>query len=136
MATGTDNTTVSRDSHHQMVHTLRKGITFADIDSTVTVGVLPIGAIVVGGGVLVSTAFNSATSDTVGIGTSADPNGIATLLAVSTAGLIVADELATSDDLGPYTAATTIVADQVSTGTAATAGSGEIYIQYICDNDG
>ena len=136
MATGTDNTTVARETHLQVVHTLRKGITIADIDSTVTVGVLPIGAIVVGAGVVVSTAFNSATSDTLGIGTSADPNGIATLLAVSTAGLIVADELATSDDLGPYTAATTIVADQVSTGTAPTTGAAEIYVQFICDNDG
>ena len=124
-----------RSPSNQSITFIRKTIGFADIDTVVTLGVVPIGAVVMDAGVIVSTAFNSATSDTLLIGTAADPNGFATLLDLTTAGKIVADELATSDDLGPYAAATTLNCTLAGTGTAPTAGSAEVYVTFIHDED-
>jgi hypothetical protein len=128
-------TTPARLYHTQQTHYLRKGITFNDIGNTVDVGVLPAGAIVVNAGVVVSTAFNSGTTDVLDIGTSADTDGFATDIDLRTAGKIAADELATSNDLGPYAADTTIQAVLASTGTAATAGAAEVFVEFIPDND-
>jgi hypothetical protein len=128
-------TTPARQYHTQQVHYLRKGITIADIGLTVDLGVVPAGAIVVDAGVIVTTAFNSGTTDVLDIGTSGDTDGFATDLDLRTAGRIVADELATSNDLGPYATDTTLQGVLASTGTAATTGAGEIYVAFIPDND-
>jgi hypothetical protein len=115
--------------HTHQTHFLRKDISYTDT-STVTVGVLPAGAIVVGAGVVVSTAWNSGTSDVLDIGTSGDGDGFATDLALGTIGNIVWDELATSNDL--YSASeSTITCAVTSVGTAASAGVGHVYVQYI-----
>lgn len=135
MATNTAGST-ARNAHVQQVHYLRKTIAFGSAAATSTLGTLPVGAIVIDAGVIVSTAFNSGTSDTLDMGTSGDTNGFATLLDLTTAGRIVADEMATSNDLGPYAAATVIQAVYTPAGTAATAGSGEAYVTFIVDNDG
>jgi len=129
-------TTPAREYHTQQLHYLRKGITFADIGTTVDLGVVPAGAIVDNAYVLVSTAFDSGSTDILDIGTSADTDGFATDLTLQTAGKIAADELATSDDLGPYSADTTLQAVLVATGTAATAGAAEVVVTFIPDNDG
>lgn len=129
-------TTPAREYTTQQLHYLRKGITFADLDTTVTLGVLPAGAIVDNAYVIVSTAFDSGTSDVLDIGTSGDGDGFATDLGLQTAGKIAADELATSDDLGPYASDTTLQATLVAAGTAATAGAGEIVVTFLPDNDG
>ncbi len=126
----------AREYTTQQLHYLRKGITFADIASTVTLGVLPAGAIVDNAYVIVSTAFDSGSTDILDIGTSGDGDGFATDLTLQTAGKIAADELATSNDLGPYASDTTLQANLVATGTAATAGAGEIVVTFIPDNDG
>lgn len=125
---------IAREYHTQQTHYLRKGIDYTDT-STVTIGKLPAGAIVVGAGVIVTTAWDSGTSDVLDIGTSGDGDGFATDLSLQTIGNIVWDELATSNDLYS-TSEVTITAAVASVGTAATAGAGEIYIQYIPDNDG
>lgn len=124
----------AREYHTQQTHYLRKNIDYTDT-ATVTVGKLPAGAIVVGAGVVVSTAWNSGTSDVLDIGTSGDGDGFATDLALGTIGNIVWDELATSNDL--YSASeVTITAAVTSVGTTATAGAGHIYVQFIPNNDG
>lgn len=98
--------------------------------ASITLGVIPPGSIIIGGGVVISTAFNAASTNVIDIGTTADPDGLATDLAGGTIGLIVADELATSNDL--YTTTdVTIVASYAQTGTAATAGVGHVFVQFI-----
>jgi len=126
----------AREYPAQLLPYIRKGITFADIGSTVDLGVVPVGAIIDDVYVIVSTAFDSGSTDILDIGTSDDTDGFATDLTLQTAGKIAADELATSNDLGPFAAATTLQAVVVATGTAATAGAGEIVVTFIPDNDG
>lgn len=98
--------------------------------ASITLGVIPPGSIIIGAGVVISTAFNAASTNVIDIGTTADPDGLATDLAGGTIGLIVWDELATSNDL--YTTTdVTIVASYAQTGTAATAGVGHVFVQFI-----
>jgi hypothetical protein len=119
----------ARVYHTNQIHYLRKDIVFTDT-AVMTVGVLPAGAIVVDAGVVVSTAWNSGTSDVLDIGTSGDGDGFATDLSLRTIGNIVWDELATSNDL--YSASeVTITCQAASTGTTATAGLGHVYVAYI-----
>lgn len=136
MATGTAGS-VARRNTLQTVGYLRKGFTFANTTAVaLTVGVLPAGAIVIGAGVIVSEAFNYGTNNRLDIGTSADDDGIATDLALGTVGNIVWDELATSNDLGPYSTDTTITCTPDITGTAGTTGIATVYVLFLMNNDG
>jgi hypothetical protein len=122
----------ARVYHTNQIHYLRKDLTYLDT-GVKTVGVLPAGAIVVSAGVVVSTAWNSGTSDVLDIGTSGDGDGFATDLSLRTIGNIVWDEFATSNDLYS-TSEVTITCEAASTGTAASAGVGHVYIGYIPAN--
>lgn len=117
-----------------LVHYIAKDFTFADAGTTITVGVVPIGGTVIRGGVVVSTAFNGDTTNTLDIGTAADTDGFATDLALGTIGVIATDEMATTNDAGPYTSDTTIQAVVVSTASAS-AGVGRVWVEYILDPD-
>lgn len=117
-----------------LVHYIAKDFTFADAGTTITVGVVPIGGTVIRGGVVVSTAFNGDTTNTLDIGTAADTDGFATVLALGTIGVIATDEMATTNDAGPYTSDTTIQAVVVSTASAS-AGVGRVWVEYILDPD-
>lgn len=120
----------SRGLHYNtmQVHYLRGTLLFSN--GTITLGVVPPGSIIVSAGVVISTAFNAGTTNVIDIGTTADPDGIATDLAGGTIGNIVADEFATSNDL--YTTTdVTILASYAQTGTAATAGVGHVYVTFI-----
>lgn len=120
----------------QVVHTLRKSISYtAGATAVVTVGTLPAGAIVVGGGVLVTTAFNAGTNNNIDIGIAADPDGFGSALAMTSAGLKAFDDLATSDDL-LTTADTDVIATLGLTGTAASAGAAIVLVQFTVNNDG
>ena len=118
-----------------VVHAISKDFTFADDGSTLTLGVVPIGATVLRGGVVVSTAFNAGTTNVLDIGTSDDPDGFATDLALGTVGVITADEMATTNDAGPFTSDTTITCTVDLTGTAATTGVGRAWVEFIVDQD-
>jgi hypothetical protein len=135
MATGTAGDSARRNTTQQVGY-LRKGFTFANATETLTMGVLPAGAIVIDAGVIVSEAFNAGTNNRLDMGTSGDTDGFATDLALGTIGNIVWDELATSNDLGPYASATTIQIVVDVTGTAATTGIGTAYVCYLPNNDG
>lgn len=128
MATGGTNLRVP------LVHYIAKDFTFADAGTTITVGVVPIGGTVIRGGVVVSTAFNGDTTNTLDIGTAADTDGFATDLALGTIGVIATNEMATTNDAGPYTSNTTIQAVVVSTASAS-AGVGRVWVEYILDPD-
>lgn len=134
MATGTAGST-ARQYHTQQVHYLRRGFSYTDDGSTLDIGTVPAGAIVINAGVIVKTAFNAGSTNVLDIGTSSDTDGFATDLALGTIGRVLADEMATSNDLGPYAADTLIQCVVDLTGTAASAGEGEVFIEYIPDND-
>lgn len=117
-----------------MVHYLAKSINFADGATKVyTIGIVPAGAAVIRGGVVVTTAFNAGSGNVLDIGTSGDDDGFATDLALGTIGVITADEMATTND-ALSTSAQTITATLALTGTAATAGAGVVWVEYIIPN--
>ncbi len=118
-----------------VTHTLTRDFTFADNGLTLSMGYAPIGATAIRGGVVVSTAFNAGTGNVLDIGTAADPDGFATDLALGTIGVISADEMATTNDAGPYTTDTEIVCVPALSGTAATAGVGRAWVEFILDPD-
>jgi hypothetical protein len=126
--------------HHNLTHFLQATVVFGDDGNSVSLGFLPAGAAVIRGGVVVTTAFNAGTSNVLDIGfrnavdgTSDDTDEYATDLALGTAGVIAADELATAADA--YTASgAEVVATPALTGTAATAGSGIVWVEYLVDN--
>jgi len=128
-----NNTVAVRDNFTNNVQSLRKSITYLDDGLVITVGKIPGGSIIIGAGVIVSTAFNAGTGNVLDIGTSADDDGFGTDLALGTIGNIVWDELATSNDLYS-TSDVTIIASPDLTGTAATAGAGVVYVLYIAAN--
>lgn len=129
MATNTAGD-VGQEYHTNQVHYRAIPITFADNGVAKTIVVTPPGAAVIRGGVVVSTAFNAGTSNVIDIGTSADPDGFATDLALGTIGVINADEMATTND-AYSTSAQTITATVALSGTAATAGAGIAWVEYI-----
>jgi hypothetical protein len=118
-----------------VAHVLSRDFTFADDGSTLELGWAPVGATVIRGGVVVSTAFNAGSTNVLDIGTAADPDGFATDLALGTIGVISADEMATTNDAGPFTSDTQIVCVVDLTGTAASAGVGRAWVEFILDPD-
>lgn len=127
------STPPATENYQQQTSWLRRNISEADEGGgALTMGVLPAKAIVVSAGVIVSTAFNG-TSPILDIGTSGDGDGFATDLALGTAGNIVWDELATSNDLYS-TSAVTVTCTVSATGNDSTAGYGIVYVEYIQDN--
>lgn len=129
MATNTAGT-AAREYHTAQVHYLYKDITYADNGQTLSLGFVPAGATVIRGGVVVSTAFNGNSANTLDIGTAADTDGFATALALGTIGVIAMDELATSNDCGPYAADTELKCVVTSTASAS-AGAGRVWVEYL-----
>lgn len=133
MATNTAGTT-ARDYGVQLVHYMRKTVAYGDDGVAATVGILPAGAVILKplSGVQVETAFDAGTTNTLNIGTSANDDLYGTLLALGSVAFVPLDEAVAMG----VAADTTITATVVLTGTAATAGSAEVVIAYILDNDG
>jgi len=127
----------ARNSGTQSVQILRKRITYVSNGTTVTVGKLPAGASVVGGGVHVITAFNDSGTDTliVGfIGSTTDDNAYATLLDLSAVGYIVLDELAATTNI-QQTVDATVTCVYAGQNSNATAGIADVIVLYVCNND-
>jgi hypothetical protein len=134
MATGTAGNQ-ARQYDTAQVHYLRRGLTFADgITATVSIGMVPQGALIIDMGVYVSTTYNYQTNNLINLGTAGDTDGFATSLSLATVGLIKWDEFATSND---HVAAADmwVTATYICTGTAATQGAAECFVTYIVDND-
>lgn len=129
----------AKQYHTDQVHFLRKAITFADDGETVSLGWLPAGATVIRGGAAVTTAFDGDTTNDVdlgfrnaGDGTADDTDEFGTSLALGTAGVIVADEMATAGD-NTFPEGAEVVGVVVST-ASATAGAAVLFVEYIVDN--
>lgn len=136
MATNTA-ATAARQYHTQQMHYLRKRITYADYGTTVTVGVIPAGASVVGGGVHIKTAFNSSGTDLLDvgfIGSTTDADGYATQLTLAAVGWIVLDELATTTNI-QQTVDTTVTCAPAQSVADATAGVADVIIWFVPSND-
>lgn len=133
MTTGTAGTT-ARQYSQQMVHYLRKGITYADDGTTVDVGTIPAGSLILKplSGVYVNTAFNGATTNTLDIGPSTDSgtNLWGTLLALGSIAMVPLDEA-----VAMSVSVDTLVQAAVVSTTGASAGEAEIVIAFIPDND-
>lgn len=137
MATNTLGS-VAREHPLQMVHYLRKTITFADDGDTIVVGYLPAGALVLPAlsGAYVTTAFDGNATNTVDIGITGSTTKYASALALGTLGHIELDVITdASGNSSLTTAVEEVIATVISTASAA-AGSAEIVIAYIPDNDG
>lgn len=138
MATNTSGDN-ARQLPWQVVHFLRKRITFAIENTEIEIGRIPAGASVVGGGVHVVTAFDDSGTDTLDVGfkdgsSTDDPNAYATLLDLSAVGFISLDELAATTNIQQTTSAmvTCIYNGQ---NNDASAGVADVIIQYVVDND-
>ena len=134
MATNTAGTS-ARNLGIQAVHFIRKTITTADAATTVTVGIIPAGSVILKpiSGVDVKTVFNAGTNNRLDIGPSTDSgtNLWGTLLTLLGADFVPLDEAVTHR----VEADTTVQAYVDVTGTAATTGEAEIIICFIPDND-
>jgi hypothetical protein len=134
MATGTAGS-AARDLNLQMVHYLRKSITYADNGTTVTVGTIPAGSVLVKpiSGVSVSVAFDGNATNTLDIGPSTDTgtNLWMTVGALGSIAFVPLDEAVTNT-----VSVDTIVQAAVVSTASASAGTAEIIICFIPDNDG
>lgn len=136
MATGTAGTDARRYATAQ-VHYLRKRITFADEGTEITVGSIPAGASVIGGGVHIVTAFDDSATIDVGFkdGSSTDdPNAYATALTATAVGFIALDELGATTNI--QQTEDHLVTATVNDGTGAvSAGAADVIVQFVVDND-
>ncbi len=134
MATGTAGT-AARQFHTQQIHYLRKSIAYTDNGTTVTVGTIPAGSLVLKpiSGVSVNVAFNGGTTNTLDIGPSTDSgtNLWMTVGALGSIAFVPLDEAVTM-----LVSVDTIVQAAVVSTASASAGTAEIIIAYIPDNDG
>lgn len=119
----------ARNSGDQTINYLRAPITFA-IGNTgiVQVGTLPAGAVVLRAYAVIGTAFNAATTNTLKIGTVASDAAITATVALGTIG-VASGTIAANAAVLPAVD-TPIIATSTSTGTAATAGSGVVVVEY------
>lgn len=125
----------ARQYSQQMIHYLRKTITYADNGTTVTIGTIPSGSVLLKpiSGVSVSVAFNGGTTNTLDIGPSTDSgtNLWMTVGALGSIAFVPLDEAVTN-----VVSSDTIVQCAVVSTAGASAGSAEVVICYIPDNDG
>jgi hypothetical protein len=135
MGTGTGTAgTTARQYSTQQVHYLRKGFTFADDGTVLTIGTIPTGAQIIKpmSGVAVNVAFNAGTNNFLDIGISSNDDLYGTDLSLATIAFVPLDEA-----VSMTVAADTVITATVDlTGTAATTGQGEVVICYCVDNDG
>ena len=119
-----------------VVHYLRRDISYTDNGSTVVVGTLPAGAIILSpiSGVYVTTLFDGNATNTVDIGYSTDTgtNNLATALSLATVAFVILDEVATA---GTLIASETIISALVTSTASAAAGVATIVIAFVEDND-
>lgn len=124
----------ARQYPQQLVHYLRKTISSpADRGTTVTVGTIPAGSLIVKpmSGVQVITAFTDATNKLLDIGITGTTDLYGTDLSLAAIAFVPLDEAVSFR----VAADTTIIATPDLTGTAGV-GEAEIIICYIPDNDG
>lgn len=127
--------TTPRLYSQQVVHFLRKSISYTMDGQTVDVGVIPAGSLVLKpmSGVHVVTAFNGGSTNTLDIGASTDSgtDNFASAISLGSTNFVACDETT-----GAFLVSVdTIVQAKVVSTAGASAGAGEIIICYIPDTD-
>lgn len=127
-------TGVPRQYHHQLTHFMRKSFVFGNNGSVLTVGTLPLGALVMKptSGLAVTTVFNAGTNNFADLGVTGTADLFGTDLSLLALGFIPADEAA----IFLVAADIDVILTLQLSGTAATTGAGEAIISYIPDIDG
>lgn len=132
---GLQNGMPAVDAGYQNVQILRKKITYLVENTVIDIGTIPAYATVVGGGVHVVTAFADSGTDTLDVGFRAgsstdDPNGLATLLDISTVGFKALDELAATTNI-MQTKDTIITVTYNGANNDAAAGEAYVIIMFV-----
>ena len=124
--------------HTNQVHYLVADIDFSD--TTVSLGWIPAGAVVIECGVNVVTAFNAATNDLLDIGyrnagdgTADDTDEFATAVDISAVGRKAVDSAINTAAETYFPEGAEIVAVYTQSGTAADAGAGKVWITYLVE---
>lgn len=128
-----NNSVPAQDLQYKnMINVMRKSFTYLNRGTAVTVGTLPAGAIVIGGGVQIITTFNGSGTDLLDIGTTADADEFASALAISATApvWVAADELATNNSYSA-TSDLYVTCTYTDQNSDATAGEAEIVIYYV-----
>lgn len=122
----------ARSSGSQSIQYLRAPINFnLGYTGVAQVGTLPANSIVLRAYVVVTTAFNNGSTNTMTIGTTASAASFGTGIALGTAGVITSGTaLATATTVTPATD-TSVTATMAATGAAATAGAGFVIVEYV-----
>ena len=130
-----NQTPAARDMGYCVCEALRKRITFADTGVVKTVGVIPAKALIVGGGIFVTTAFNG-TGMTANVG-NADSTPVAaayaSAISIAALGYIALDELAAVTNTRSTVERTITV---TVTATGATTGDAEVIVLFVNDHEG
>jgi len=121
----------ARSSGDQTVNYLRAPIDFSlGYTGTKTIGTIPAGCVVLRTYILVTTAFNNGSTNTMNIGTSATAASYASAVALGTAGVIGGGSALATSVLANPTSDTAVIATMASTGSAASAGAGIVIVEY------
>ncbi len=126
-----------RSPHTQQLPYFRRSVAFNtnEIGTTgrVPLGTLPAGAIVTGGIIKVTAAFNAATTNVLTIGTAADDDEV---LAAADLDETEADTTLPLSVLGyKVSVPTTLYVKYTQTGTAATTGAADVILFFVPNND-
>lgn len=126
-------TPAARDMGYCVCEALRKRITFSDTGVAKVVGVLPARALIVSGGIFVTTAFNgTGMTATVGHADSTPaPAAFATAISIAALGYIAFDELAAVTNTRSNAERTITV---TVTATGATTGDAEVIVLFVNDH--
>ena len=133
--TGLNNTSQANDAQLGVIHAIRVKADYTVGDgNSVSIGKVPANAAIIDAGIVVTQAFNAGTTNTADIGTSGAVTGLASAIATSVVGRILADEMTTSAVLHPSADQEMFVKLNM-TGTAPTTGILYAYVVYALGND-
>ena len=122
--------TISKDTQRQYPLFAMKRFSYADLTSGAQVQMidLPGGAVILDGGVVIETAFNSATSDALVVGDSNGANVLKSSFSIASTG-----RTALTPAGGAYPAKDSVRMTWTGSGTAPSAGAGFIWCRYAIE---
>lgn len=125
--------TTGRQTHLQVQHHLRGAFTFSNAGASVKIGTIPKGARVISAHVIVETAFNAATTNTLNLGYSA--NGTDLLNAQTLASTaFVAATMTMANSTAAASADKDVFAQYNQTGNGQSTGVATVIVTYAPDN--
>ncbi len=124
----------ARDYHTAQTHYLRKTVAFNTVvsGSSVTVGVVPASSVVLRACAVVTTVFDAGTTNTISIGVAGATAGLLSAADIgTTAGVKISTLISTAASAVIFpTTELAIIATYGRTGTAPSAGSAVVIVEY------